>query len=227
MATRAGIVRAAQLSTMSGPAHIRRPSSVASTREPPRGPNGPSHSFLGDLGDLVIDVATDVLIGDNGPGGGGGGVPGSTGLPPVSTTTPLADIAGGTFGKECPPGTFNVFGTCLDLQPGGETQGEGFVVPNGSSGMSPVAGRYGPAYRPSQVGTVNGRPIRRCVPGMVLGRDNLCYEKRAISRSERKWPKAAKPPITVGDAKAIRQADRAKKRVKKLAGDVGFSCKKR
>ena len=89
-----------------------------------------------------------------------------------------------------------------------------------------VVGAFGmPALIPAIVGEVNGNPIRRCPRGSVLGKDDLCYNK--LPRNFRKWPRAPRAPVTAGDAKAIRRADGARGRVKKLAGDVGFTCKKR
>ena len=46
---------------------------------------------------------------------------------------------------------------------------------------------------------------------------------RNVARSMGLWRPRPKPPITAGDARAIRRANSARKRVKKLAGAVGFS----
>lgn len=94
-----------------------------------------------------------------------------------------------------------------------------------------VIGAFGqPAMLPMQVGVVmdhhgQPQPIRRCDRGLVLGKDNLCYAK--ISNKDRKWPKAARPPVTAEDAKCIRRAAAATSRVKRLAKSVGLQTKKR
>lgn len=98
-----------------------------------------------------------------------------------------------------------------------------------------VVGAFGlPALVPDIVGTVETRTgerrlIRRCMPGLVLGKDNLCYPRQILGARGRfrKHPAAPKPPVTAADAKAIRQAASATNRVKRLATKVGFTCAKR
>jgi len=131
-------------------------------------------------------------------------------------------------------------GTCIqlgDLFPGGAPA----VIPrpevgtmNGGDlvevGGEAVIGAFGmPAMTPDIVGAVmdangNLNPIRRC-PAGVLGKDNLCYLK--IPNSFRKWPRAARPPVSGSDAKCIRRAASATKRVERLAKSVGLKTKKR
>lgn len=110
------------------------------------------------------------------------------------------------------------------------------ILPGGRSGT--LADRFGeatlgafgiPGIFPAQVGSrSNARgevnPILECPPGAVLGKDNICYMKGSIPRKFRKWPPAPRAPVTAQDAKAIRKAASARKRVKKLAGNVGFKC---
>lgn len=130
------------------------------------------------------------------------------------------------------PGFTNVMlpnGTCFDpfnIVPGGAEVFSGPVIGSGDGFGAAVVGAFGmAALIPAIVGEVNGNPIRRCPRGSVLGKDDLCYNK--LPKNFRKWPRAARAPVTAGDAKAIRRAESARGRVKKLAGDVGFTCKKR
>ena len=142
-----------------------------------------------------------------------------------------SDTQGGPSAS-CPPPLVpdNATGQCVSPGSPADTS-MGGVTTTGYGDA--VMGLFGvPALRPAIVGQrTNARgetvPIRQCPPGVVLGKDNLCYAKGSIPNKMRKWPKAAKPPITAADAKAIRKAASAKNRVKKLAGSVGFTCKKR
>jgi hypothetical protein len=113
------------------------------------------------------------------------------------------------------------------------------LIPGGATGTQAdiygdaVVGSFGiPAIVPAIVGQVsdkngNTKPIQRCPPGAVLGKDNLCYMKGSIPRQFRKWKPAPRPVMSAKDAKAIRSIGRLQSKVKKLAGDVGFSCRKR
>jgi len=96
-----------------------------------------------------------------------------------------------------------------------------------------VMGGFGvPAMVPQQVGSVARRdgtvsPILRCIPGMVLGRDELCYNKGTIPRTFRKWPPGSKPPISAKDWKAAKTFGIVQKKIKRIAGDSGLSCAKK
>lgn len=121
-----------------------------------------------------------------------------------------------------PPTIWNSdLGSCIF--PGSPGAGGGGQAQMGAFGIPAVAPTV-VGQRQSNNGTV---PIRECPTGTVLGKDNLCYAKGSIPMKFRKWRPAKKAPITAADAAAIRKADRAKTRVKKLAGAVGFSCRKR
>jgi len=140
------------------------------------------------------------------------------------------------------PGLFNVRigGKCVDptrLPPGGEPPitdprdpGMDLVLTAGEG--EPVIGAFGmPAMTPFIVGQIqdhhgNMRPIRRCIAGAVLGRDNLCYPDNLTS-GFRKWRKAKRPPVSAGDAACIRKAAASVKRVKKLAESVGLKTSRR
>lgn len=95
-------------------------------------------------------------------------------------------------------------------------------------GGGATMGMFGaPAVAATIVGEIQGSPIRKCPRGTVLGLDDLCYAKGSIPRKYRKWKPARRAPVTAADAAAIRKAESAKGRVKRLAGAVGFSCKKK
>jgi hypothetical protein len=49
---------------------------------------------------------------------------------------------------------------------------------------------------------------------MVLGADDLCYNRRDLRKDERKWIPGRKPLLTGGDLNAISRAARAASRVK-------------
>jgi len=78
-------------------------------------------------------------------------------------------------------------------------------TPAGPAGEA-VMGPFGAGLEPF-FATMN---VRRCLPGMVLGRGNnglpLCYNKSQLKNSERLWPAARKPLLTGGDLNAIRKA---------------------
>lgn len=126
-----------------------------------------------------------------GSGGGGGGAPGEGFTPDVAT---------------CPDGSFSVMGKCVDLTPGGDVSGGGLVLSTGEA----VLGRYGAALVPMR----RTLEVARCLRGMVLGTDNLCYNRRDLRKDERKWAPGRKPLLTGGDLNAISRAARAAARVK-------------
>lgn len=194
------------------------------------------YSWWTDLRDFVVDTGIDIITG----GGGSGPSP----RPPGGPTLPPPGPGGG-FTPSQPPGTRTFAPTqpatcpqgytstpigCVDLS-AGLPGGQPAVVPEtpSTNGTGARMGMFGaPAVPPFVVGQLaGGRPIRRCPRGTVLGMDDLCYAKGSIPRKYRKWKPRRRPPVTAADARAIRMADSAKNRVKKLAGKVGFSCKKR
>jgi len=75
-------------------------------------------------------------------------------------------------------------------------------------------GRFGAALEPSFM-TINQR---QCLPGMVLGKDKLCYNKGAITNKERLWPKGAAPLLTGGEMSSIRKASGAAKKFQRAGG---------
>jgi hypothetical protein len=124
----------------------------------------------------------------------------------------------------CPGRLIKIGESCVDpmaLPLGGAPA----VVPTtgtqvGGGGQA-VMGAFGiPAMAPR----METRIVRECGPGMVLGRDNLCYPKSVLPKRSkyRKWRGEPKPPISAADMRAIRAAARAQDRVKQLAKDVGL-----
>jgi len=80
------------------------------------------------------------------------------------------------------------------------------LLPGGQSGAerggAAVMGQYGAAMVP----TVDAVRTLDCLPGMVLGKDELCYNRRDITNKERKWPKGTRPLGTPGEMAALRKA---------------------
>ena len=72
----------------------------------------------------------------------------------------------------------------------------------GAMGGSAVMGRYGAALAPATDLILH----RDCLPGMVLGDDNLCYNRGSIRNSDRKWPRGTRPLGTPGEMAALRKA---------------------
>lgn len=173
-----------------------------------------------DLGGALAGAAGALAGGGGWQGAVAGGLQGGfadsgqgSEPPSGSPTVPGNFAPTGGSGVTCPDGTLSILGRCVDIQPGGATQGAGLVV----SGGEPVLGRYGVAMVPQAVERVR----RRCPRGMVLGMDNLCYNKRDLRKNERKWNPGRKPLLTGGELNAISTAlsaakklDRQKKRLR-------------
>jgi len=68
-----------------------------------------------------------------------------------------------------------------------------------------LMGQFGAALEPG-VMTIE-RSV--CLPGMQLAKDGLCYNKGAITNSQRMWPRGRRPLLTGGDMRAIGIAARA------------------
>jgi len=125
--------------------------------------------------------------------------------------------AGVTIGEPCAPGTVRttVFGreVCVaPCSPVGRTAGlcsEGGGGGGGGRAPGPVGdavmGQYGAALEPGVM------QIERsvCLSGMQLAKDGLCYNKGAITNSQRMWPRGRRPLLTGGDMRAISTASRA------------------
>lgn len=141
------------------------------------------------------------------------------GPPPGSTDTPF---------QPCPEGQFLFNGSCVRFDPTAALPGGRPMISTTAAGGTLAQGVLGPARVPEVVGNLNGQPIRRCPAGMVLSVEDLCYVKGTKGLAAiRKWKPSARPVMSAADAKVIRRAATLQKKVKKLAGSVGFSCKKR
>jgi len=81
----------------------------------------------------------------------------------------------------------------------GEFGGEQFGV------GAAVMGQFGVALQPGS--KIIERSV--CLPGMQLAKDGLCYNKGAITNSQRMWPRGRRPLLTGGDMRAISIAARA------------------
>lgn len=167
-------------------------------------------------------IADALLPGDQGfsttpiPFHGGGGLP----------SLPGRGLSG------CGPGLVKVGDRCLDITaalPGGRpfTQPAMPQLP----GQRPQYGAavMGAFNMPALEPAVEMRPHRSCPPGMVLGKDDLCYPKQILGKRNRfrKWRGEIAPPITRAQMKAISQADKAKNKVKELAPKVGLKATNR
>lgn len=175
--------------------------------------------FFGELARRGTQYIGDRLFGNPSGGDGSGSVPGegSTGCAP---------------GYAWNPDTMQ----CEQTGTGGYVRR---MLPGGMSGTQAdiygqaTMGAFGiPALVPAVVGQIqdangNVKPIQRCPPGAVLGKDNLCYMKGSIPVKFRKWRPAPKPPMSASDAKALRRIGTLQKKVKRLAGNAGLSCRKR
>lgn len=91
----------------------------------------------------------------------------------------------------------------LGTQPGPE--------PGGVGGGNAVMGQYGAALVPD----VENIRTLECLPGMVLGTDELCYNKRDLKNDERKWPKGRAPLLTGGERNCITKAAAAARKIQR------------
>jgi len=72
-------------------------------------------------------------------------------------------------------------------------------------------GVYGAGWAPG----VRQTAVSVCPTGTVLGKDGVCYDRKAIRNSERAHPKPRKPLLTGGDLNAISKASRAAGRLER------------
>jgi len=88
-----------------------------------------------------------------------------------------------------------------------------------------VAGAFG---IPAMVPEAQSRTRLSCPPGMVLGRDNLCYPKQVLRRDSRfrKWRPGVRPILTGGERNAIRKAKRAIIKGRDAISGLGITVKK-
>jgi len=117
----------------------------------------------------------------------------------------------------CRPGTFRVGSRCVNplaAAPGGDPLFSPVPEAGVDAGVGgAVMGRFGAALQPGS--RIIDRAV--CLPGMILGRDDLCYNKGQIKNSERMWPRGRRPLLTGGDMRAISIAARAASRLTRTA----------
>jgi len=125
---------------------------------------------------------------------------------PVATTCPPGFSIGP--GGQCMPDRFAPEGRSpLPQTPFITTPAEVSVGVTGEA----VMGRFGAALTPQIMSSTR----RVCLPGMVLGDDELCYNRRDLTNRERKWPKGRAPLLTGGERNAITKAARAAGKIKR------------
>jgi len=63
-----------------------------------------------------------------------------------------------------------------------------------------------------------------CPPGMVLGKDNLCYPRQVLGRNNqfRKWRSAPRPSISRRDERCLAAVDAVQKKLKTLGKKAGL-----
>jgi len=84
-----------------------------------------------------------------------------------------------------------------------------------------VQGAFGlPAMAPF----AEQRVVLDCPPGMVLGKDNLCYPKQVLRRNSqfRKWRSSPRPTISRRDERALAAIDSVQKSLKRLGKKAGL-----
>lgn len=165
-------------------------------------------AITGGLGGLVTGGPIGAITGAIGGaytgsgGSGSGGSPGSVGGSGYGTASLVSTT--------CPTGyTRNAAGVCTQSGIGGFI---GSILP-GDVGQpqtvwNPVAGRFGFGASPVLVQANR----LACPAGMVLGKDNVCYER--LAHSYRKWNPGMKPMITGGERRVLTRAKALQKKVK-------------
>ena len=130
--------------------------------------------------------------------------------------SPALGVSSLSPGTECRPGTIRdrFTGKCLVPKAGLPARFQRFFE-GGATGFQEdrerapvgdaVMGQYGAALEPGTM--VVERSV--CLPGMQLAKDGLCYNKGAITNSQRMWPRGRRPLLTGGDMRAIGIAARA------------------
>lgn len=76
-----------------------------------------------------------------------------------------------------------------------------------------IMGRFGAGLLPGS--RIIDRAV--CLRGMVLGNDEICYNRKQIRNSDRMWPRGRRPLLTGGDMRAISIASRAANRLTRTA----------
>jgi len=107
--------------------------------------------------------------------------------------------------SQCAPGEVRRNGVCR-LPRAGTLAKLQRAIPFGATGLTAagdaIMGQFGAALEPF----VDVVQVRKCLPGMVLGKDGNCYNRRDISNKEREWPRGTRPLGTPGEMAALRKA---------------------
>jgi len=84
-----------------------------------------------------------------------------------------------------------------------------------------VTGAFG---MPAMAPFAETRVILDCPPGMVLGKDDLCYPSAVLRRNSqfRKWRSAPRPTVTRRDERALARIDSVQKALKRLGKKAGL-----
>ncbi len=149
---------------------------------------------------------------------GGGG---RRAAPVASDVIPRTTIVPGSraFAKPCATGFFlSPNGECVPLvgtPRSGAIAAAQRLFPFGQTGVTEfgeaVMGQFGAALEPG----FRESSTAVCPRGTVLAVDGLCYNKRDIKNSERKWPMGRKPLLTGGEMRCISIAAGAAKRLQR------------
>jgi len=149
---------------------------------------------------------------------GSGSEPAQGNAPVPGNLTP-----GANSGSGCEFPSFMLGGKCVN--PAAAMPGGAPLISSPSQYGEATYGRYGLALVPAQETITRAK----CPPGMVLGKDGLCYE--SLPKRDRKWNPGAKPLLTGGEMNAINRANRAAKRLqstqkklKKVGKAIGKVC---
>ena len=179
-----------------------------------------SGSFLSRLGAAAVGFVA------GGPAGAVGGFI----TDPFSLDDTPPPIAGGSNivmqQDTCPAGTTRILGRCLDLEFGGDTQGEGVFVPevNGNGAAAGDTSAVGVPHVPGRV----ARSVRKCRRGYVLadlGNGVRCFHRKLLPNRLRLYPKAQAPALSARDKRMIRKYAKGGTKatqVAELAKDLGF-----
>lgn len=174
-----------------------------------------------------------------------------SGIPFVgSAVEGIRGIVGGGGSRQpaCPPGSIGCPGSSLILLPPGVPGQSGpcdpgtvwdpdlgyCVSPRSPFGGQQLAdqfgeavmGQYGAALVPKQRATTT----LVCPKGAVLGKDDLCYNKKDITNKERQWPRGRRPLLTGGEMRCISVASSASRKLQrkqKQLQDMGMLPKPR
>jgi len=155
------------------------------------------------------------FLGGNGGGNGGFAAPFvAPGLP--IGLQPFPEHAAPMLGPAtCPPGFIMTASGCIAQTKKGGLRGIAErLIPGGETGFIPdfgeaVTGRYGAALEPA----TRAMEVSVCPRGAILGNDGLCYNKGAITNSQRLWPRGRRPLLTGGEMRCISIASAAAKKL--------------